>query len=303
MAWLPFALASPALLTIVNFIDKYIVERAVPDHRAMPVFAGAIGLIVAVIALLLGGGAPLPAQDIAILLLGGVLIIVGAVLYFRAMTQEQASQVIILLQVAPVFVLVLAWLLLGEAIGVQAFIGFWLILAAALGVALQSGGGKLKLSNSFVLIMLANLQLAISTIIIRRLTTEPSFATLLIYQGIGQGIGSALLYLFAPPFRHAFNRALAEMPRPALAIIGINETLFLAARAIFNQAVTLGPAALVSVLSGTQAFYAILLGWILTLIAPQIFRESITRADLVRKAALAALLFVGLWLVVAADAA
>jgi drug/metabolite transporter (DMT)-like permease len=302
MTWLPLALAFPALLTIVNFIDKYIVERAIPDHRAMPVFAGLIGVIVAAIALLLGGDATLPAQDVAILLLGGVLIIIGAVLYFRAIAQEQASQVIILLQIAPVFVLVLAWLLLGESISTQAFIGFWLILAAALGVAAQGGGGKLRLSKTFGLLMLANLQIAISTIILRRLTTEPSFTTLLIYQGIGQGIGSALLYLFSPPYRQGFNRSLAEMPRPALAIIGFNETLFLAARALFNLAVTLGPAALVSVLSGTQAFYAILFGWLLTLTAPNIFRESITRADLLRKVALAVVLFIGLALVVAADA-
>ncbi|MCC6614651.1 MAG: hypothetical protein IT320_14315 [Anaerolineae bacterium] len=39
-AWLPLALAAPALPSVVNFIDKFIVEREVHDARAMSIVAG-----------------------------------------------------------------------------------------------------------------------------------------------------------------------------------------------------------------------------------------------------------------------
>lgn len=39
-AWLPLALAAPALSTVVNFIDMSNVEREVQDTRAMPIVAG-----------------------------------------------------------------------------------------------------------------------------------------------------------------------------------------------------------------------------------------------------------------------
>ena len=62
-------------------------------------------------------------------------------------------------------------------------------------------------------------------------------------------------------------------------------------------ALSLGPVALISVVSSINVFFAILFGWILTLIAPAVFKEGISRDELLHKAVWAIVLFVGIVLV------
>ncbi len=306
MAWLPLALAAPALLTVVNFIDKYIVEREVPDTRAMPIFAGVIGLLAAGLLWIFGLVDALPPLDSLWTIGAGILIIAAAAFYFMALPLAQASAIIILLQITPVFILTLAWLLLGETITAAQLAGFWLILAAAVGVSIEGSGGRFHLGRAFVPMLIVNVLTAVSTLMLRLLSTSPSFPTLAAYQGVGQAIGALLVYLALPPFRAAFDRALTTTHRRGLGMIAFNESQFLVARALFNQAnqaVTLGPAALVSVLGGTQVFYAILFGWGLMFIAPTVYREAVRQRDLLRKLAFAALMFVGLVFVIGANEA
>ena len=74
----------------------------------------------------------------------------------------------------------------------------------------------------------------------------------------------------------------------------MNETVFLAAKLLTLAAVALGPTALVSVLGGTQVFFGIVAGWVLTVLVPSIYREDVARRDLLRKGAVALVLFAGI---------
>lgn len=299
MTWLPLALAYPALLTVVNFVDKYIIEREVQDARAMPIFAGLVGLLAAVVLALLGAATTLPIDAVALTIGAGVFVIIGAIFYFRAASIEQMSQIIILVQLAPLFVLVLSSSILNETITAQQFVGFWLILAAALGISVQRGTGGFRMSLAFWLMMAVNLTIALRILLIGLLPAMPSFGTLAVYQGIGQGLGALILYLASPAFRNAFHTSLATMRKPALGYIALNEALFLLAQGLISLAITLSPnTALVSVLSGTQVFYGLAIGWLLMAVAPGVFREAVSRQDLLRKLVFAALMFVGLWLVI-----
>jgi drug/metabolite transporter (DMT)-like permease len=300
MSWFLFALSAPVLLTVVNFIDKYIVEREVRDARAMPIFAGIMGTLAAVLLLALGMATLLSVRDTLLLIAAGILIIGGAIFYFRAAGREQMSQIIILNQLTPVFVLMLASLVLNQAITGTQFAGFWLILAAVVGVSGQTGSTRtLRESTTFWLMMAVNATIAVRVTLIGLLDANPSFGTLFVYQGIGQGIGALLLYLLLPSFRQAFNQSAATMRKPALGIIGFSESLFVIAQVLGSLAITLGPAALVSVLGGIQVFYGILLGWLLMAVAPTVFREAVSWRDLLRKVAFALVLLMGLYLVLA----
>ena len=62
-------------------------------------------------------------------------------------------------------------------------------------------------------------------------------------------------------------------------------------------AISLGPIALVSVLGSASVFFAILLGWILTLFWPKVFNEDVSKQGLFKKVALSILAFLGIILV------
>lgn len=105
------------------------------------------------------------------------------------------------------------------------------------------------------------------------------------------------MYLLVPSLRRSFHVSLKSLRPRGLAFIGINEMLYVTAKLIGFIAITLGPVALVSVIGSTQVFFGILYGWILTTLLPGIFREDISRANLIRKGALALVLFAGIVLV------
>jgi uncharacterized membrane protein len=302
MSWLPLALAAPALLTLVNFIDKFLIERAIRDHRAMPLFGGFIGALASTILWLAGVNVSLAVGDALILLTAGILVIVGAIFYFRAISLEQTSTIILIFQATPLLTLLLGWLLLGETIGGWQLVGFFLILISAIAISIQPGAGSLRISLAAYLMLIVSLTVASRSIMVRTMTGSPDLGTLLVYLGWGQGIGALILYLFGKAYRRALHQAMEKIRPATLGILAINETLFLIAAALGNQALTLGPAALVNVLGGTASFYGILFGAVLTLIAPSIFKESIARRELLRKSALALLLFAGLGFVVLGNA-
>jgi uncharacterized membrane protein len=300
MTWFTLALAVPALLTIVNFVDKYLVEGEVRDFRAMPIFAGIAGLLVALMLMLAGVSMTVTDSERLILILSGISVIFGAAFYFQAISLEHTSTIIVTFQVMPVMALLISFVFFNETIGGGQFIGFWLIMAATLGISLQPGEGKLRVSLAFWLMMLVAFIVAVRSVVISQyVSADLSFLTTALYMGIGQGIGAVLLYAIVPAFRRGFNTSFVSVRKPLLIVILISESAFVIAEGLRNLALTLSPsAALVNVVGGVQVFYGIFLGWLLTRLFPRIFKEATARNDLLRKIGFGILLFIGLWLVV-----
>lgn len=297
MNWLFFALLSPAVFTVVNFVDKYVVERAVPNPRGIVIFVGFLTVIAGTIFWLIAGFPILPLPDAAVIMGGGVLALLAAVFYFNAMTQEAASNIIVFLQMTPVVVLTLSFIFLGETLGIEKLLGFALILCAAVGVSLRLGEVEVRFSPALLLILGAASFHGTSLVLFKFVTNKWEFAEVLAYESWGVSIGSVLLYLFYPTARRAFHYNLRHMKRSGYVVLGLNESLFMCARTIGFLAISLGSPTLVAVLGGTGIFYGIFLGWGLTLFAPAVFKEDITRANLLRKGVLAVMLFIGIILV------
>jgi drug/metabolite transporter (DMT)-like permease len=304
MAWLPLALAAPAIMTVVNFIDKYLLERHIPEHRALPIFAGLSGALASLVIIpFVQAELAVPTTTLLILLIAGMSVIVGAVFYFQAISRDQASTVILIFQVTPLLTLILGWGLLGETIGGWQLVGFFLILVAAAALSIQPNAGKFRISLTAWLMFAAAFTVAARSVLVRTIPTSPSYSSIVVYTGLGQGIGAVLLYMFSTTRRQVFHQTFATTRKSALVMLGLNETFFLVGSALGNLAITLGPVALVNVLGGTASFYGIVFGALLTMIAPTIFKESLAKTDLLRKAGLAMLLFAGLGMVVLGNAA
>jgi drug/metabolite transporter (DMT)-like permease len=296
-SWIFFALLSPLMFTGINFIDKYIVEREVPDTRAMPIYSSIMAFIAGTVLWVITGFPVLPADMVFILMVTGAMTLFGAALYFNAMGMEEASRIIVLIQMQPVFVLVLSILFLNETITPEQFVGFVLILGAAVAISLNREGGGFKLSRAFFLILLCDVIWSSSVVLFKAIVTETSFNDVLAYESWGLAVGGIILYVLFPNIRRAFHHSISNISRRGLGVLFVGETLFLIAKLINFLAVSLGPVALVSVLGSTQVFFGVLLGAVLTTFAPAVFQEDISRRNLTRKAVLALVLFGGILLV------
>lgn len=297
MNWLLFALLAPAIYAAVVFVDKYILVKEVKDYRGMSIYSSIIASIFGCIIWIATGFPFLNFQDTSIILFTGILTTFGAALYFNALSKGEVSKITILFQITPLIILILAYFLLKESITSNQLLGFILILISTIGVSLEKRKGNFKLSSTFILILLADLFWALALVLFKFVTETNSFAKIVSFESWGIGLGGVILYYFFPSVREAFLKTNKKLKKRVLGIIFINESFYLLGRLLTYFAVTLGPVALISVVGGTQVFFAILYGFLLTTIAPKIFQEDISREGLFKKIILGGLVLFGLWLV------
>lgn len=297
MNWIFVALLSQLVLTVVIFNDKFIISERVGDFRPMPVYNGIVGLLIGLILWAVGGFEIIALRDAGIILLSGMLTVWASYLYFNAISQEQGSSVIVLFQMMPIFTLVLSFLFLDEVITLPQLFGFILILGSAVVVSLEGGAGAFRLSKAFFLIVGVDVMISAANVLFKFVSGEYSFATLTAYSNWGLALGGLALYLAVPSIREAFNHNLRTVPRLTIGLVFLNESMFVVGRLLSLLAIKLGPVSLVSVIGGTQVFFGILLGWLLTVVAPGVFAEDIKPASLLRKGGLATLVVLGVVLV------
>lgn len=295
MNWIFFAILSPAVYSVNTFIDKHLVSNVVRDYKSMPIYSSIVGFIAGLIFFALTGFPILPLKDALIIIATGIITIWSLFLYFKALEGEQTSTINILFQTYPVMAMILAYFFLGETITAKQFLGFILILSAALGISFQPRKkGEKILSKAFFLMLLFNFMTAISSVLIKFAADADSFSKILSYESFGIAIGGLLVFLFIPSIRKSFILNAKQLKKTTLKIIFINECVFLLAKSLGFYALVLGPVALVTVLGGTQAFFAIILGFILTKLFPKLFKEDISKEGLIKKAAFAALIIIGI---------
>lgn len=297
MNWIFLALFAPFIYAINVFIDKYLISSKIRDYRGLPIFGIFLSIAVVVIFSLILGSQIIFSGDSLLVILTGILTIWGFSLYLEALIKEETSLVIILLQLTPVMVLVLSNIILGETMTFKQMIGFGLLLVSSITASLKKEKSKLKLSRGLLFILLADLCWASTYILIKFTSQSFSFSSLIIYESIGVILGGIFLLLFFSQVRHAFLKIIKKVRKPVLGIIFFNEALYLGAKILTYFAVTMGPPVLISILGSTQIFYGILLGVMLTILSPKVFKEDISKRQLTKKGILGLMAFAGIMLV------
>lgn len=297
MNWVLLALLAPFIYAVNVFIDKYLISSKIRDYRGLPIFGIFLSIVVIVFFWLVSGVNITFSLDSLLVILTGVLTIWGFSLYLEALIKEETSLVIILLQLTPVMVLLLSYFILGEMMTVKQLIGFGLLLISSLLVSVKKEKSRMKFNRGVVFILLADLCWAATYILIKFTSNSLEFASLIIYESMGVVLGGVLLLIFFSQIREAFLKIVAKVKKPVIGIIFLNEALYLGAKILTYFAVTLGPPVLISIIGSTQIFYGILLGVILTLVVPKVFKEDLSRKSLVRKVSLGLMAFVGVILV------
>ncbi len=293
--WLILALLAPAIAGLINFIDAYALNQ-VRDHRGMPIYAAVVAAVFGTAFWLVTGRPVLSVHDGSIMIVAGIFTSYALISYFKALSLTETSLVSILAQVTPVLILGLSFLVHGETLSAGQLVGFIVVLVAVVGLSWKQEEARIRLEPPFYLVLLSDTFLAAAAVIVKFIPNGNSFGAILSYQSWGIFLGGLTLVAF-PSVRHAFVDSLRKAGPRVLPVMFFNEILFVVSKAMTSQAFIAGPVALVSVLGTTQAFYAIAYGWAVTLIAPSVFREDVSRAGLAKKIVMAGVLLVGIWFI------
>lgn len=295
--WLFAALAGAAIHAVANFVDKYVLEKEIPDYKAVPIYTAIVSFIFGALFWMLTCFPLLSLRDSAIVLTTGVLSAFALVFYFKALTVEETSKVIILFQMTPVLTLILSFLFLKETISLVQFIGFLFVLGATTLVSLKENAAGRAFSAAFFYILIFDFLQATGSILVKYAINLNSFKKIVSWESWGLALGGVIIYLLIPSIRRAFRQSLRLIRKRAFGILAFNDLLFIAGKLFFFFGFATGTVTLVKVLEGTQTFFGVFYGWLLTLAFPLIFKETMTGQALQQKLIAALLLIEGIVLI------
>jgi drug/metabolite transporter (DMT)-like permease len=283
MAWLYFILIAQLLYTFSNFIDKTVISGYIKDYKALIVFTTIVGFAAFYLLIGIFGVPTVDLQSGAILVLTGIFSIWGLALYFIGLAKEETSKVIILFRLTSVFILILSYLFLNERYTFIQLVGYFLILAGTVFAVNTTKNTGWKQSPSFWYIVGYDLFAAISAILIKYTSQTVGFEDILIFEAFGVGLGGLVFFVSFRQVRRSFFKTIWRLEPVTIAMVVVNEIIFLMAKSLTFFAFSIGPLALVNLFSNVDIFFGIILGALLTFLNPKLFNERIDRAEFNKK--------------------
>ncbi|MFH0831153.1 MAG: EamA family transporter [Parcubacteria group bacterium] len=300
MNWFYLALVPPLLFSMVNHFDKYLVQRFFKGAGvgAVLIFSALVGVVAAIpIALFVPAVFDLSAWQSALIVANGFLYLLASLPYFYALAKDEASVVIPFFQLIPFFILLFGFVLLGESIDRNSFIGGLLIVFGAVLISLELTHKKVRLKQSVLwLMVLSSALFALNFVLFKNFAIETTFWVTSFWEYLGFTLFGLLALALIKPYRREFLLVFNQNKTTVLTVNIINEAIGLAAKATFNFVTLLAPIALVSFLGGLQPLFVLVIGTGLTILFPKLSREKIDVGHMGQKVVAIGVIILGVWL-------
>ncbi|MFC1928157.1 EamA family transporter [Chloroflexota bacterium] len=280
MNWASMAILSAVTLTVVNTIDSHLLSRRMPGLRAFLLPTGIISLIYALLLFFLF---PLPdgigIWPVLVALASGILRTTALIIMLYNLKREEVSQVIPVVYTYPIFVAIMAVLLLGETLGYLQWLAVIIVVAGAVMVSVkQSQSGSTRwLGKPLLLLFGSSLLLAVADITGKYALAYISFWSM-VYLTAFCLSGTFLLISMRP---HILGQ-LSSMKRrnSTIALLTFNETLAPIGAALLFWALEMGPVSLVSAIVGSRPMFVVIFALILSRILPGFLKLQYSRGML-----------------------
>ena len=281
MNWLQAALLSAGLMGVVNVIDSHLLTRRMPSLRAYLVPVGTLHLIFSLILFYLF---PLP-RDVGwlplVVAFGSSIIRSAAILnMLYIMTRVEISRVIPVVHTYPIFVALMAVLLLGERLVPIQWFAIFVVVAGAVLVSLRHSptSANIQLGRSFGLLLTSSLLIAGADVASKFAMNYISFWNMYYIGAIGMSVSFLILSV-----RRSTLEELRSMPQrnSALALMTFNEILAPVGIVLSFWAIQRGPVSLVSTILSTRPIFVFIYALVLGRALPMFLEWRPTRGILV----------------------
>lgn len=278
--WLYFALLSSLLISGVNIIDKILIS----DYRIPPLVYVLVISATSLMPLVILPFFTLTALPFGVLvftIVVGFVRIYYTLPYFKALSVEEVSRVIPLLQLTPVFVLILSSLLLRETLNPQEYVAFGLLVLGGTLFAVRLGKG-IRISLAFYLMILSSFLLAVYSVALKYLFSTQDFYTVFIWVQIAGFIAFFQLLSFRPLRGSLVTTYKTTSGKIGVILVAEQAVAYVSVFA-YSYAIAHGPITLISSVGATQPLFVLLFATVLSYRFPRVLREELTRMDLALK--------------------
>ncbi len=294
MSWIPLALLAYLCWSLSNLGDKILITNKF-KHPFSYLF---LSFLISGVVLLGGLGVEISRPSLSLSLftfLAALGYVLTSVFYIKAVSIEEISRVNMLWNIAPIFSLIIAWILLGEKLSSVELIALLILLVGAFLASAHFKNRKTVLSYGLVYMILAALFYAGYAVTVRYATAGTAFFTFYFYFTLWL-LPLAFTLLLSKSFRSSLR---IEKKSWTWQLIGWVMLVAIVARAgvLFNQwALSRGPVALVNATEGFQTIFVFVAAVLLTRFRPDILKEEIDRKNVLLKIGGAVFLVVGILL-------
>ncbi len=272
-----FAILSPAIFGVNNFIDKFLLEKNNISPIVMTIYGGIFACVAGFLVFLLTGYYPVDAKSLFILISSGFLTTMYLFPYYKALDLDEASNVVPLFQFYPIFVLILSLFLLNEQFSLIQYFGCALIIGAGFLLSVEKADRKIfRLRKSFYYMMLSCLLFAVAQVLYKFGVEEVPFWNTLPYEALGIAIGAIVVALYKRNYKQ-FIHETKKFKKNVFVYLSINEFVYILARYTGYFALSLLTVGIVSILAGLQPLFVLIYGIILSIWFPYILKEVITK--------------------------
>lgn len=297
--WLIAGIIPPLLWAIVNHIDKYLLSRSSHPSSVNVLMVYSTGFSAVVIPMMMLFGYDklfVDWRQVFIQIIGGVLMSVSIYCYLLALNKEEASKVIPLVLLVPIFGYFFSYFILGETLTGREMLGCLLILLGALVITLEfkEETRRLHVKHEVLMIMIvgAIFQAAPETLF-KYVTLENSFAVSIFWQHVGILLYGVVLLMIS---KGLWSDFIVSMKSDGISMVGFNflsEAFNAGAHMVRDYALLLAPVAVIMTLNGYQPLFVFIIGIALTLLIPKIIKENIRTSHLIHKGSAIAIMIIG----------
>ncbi len=297
--WFLVALIAPILWSIVNHIDKYMLSKYLKDRGvgALLIFSALASIVILPFILYFYHEQlfDISMPDLAILILVGFLSVMAFYFYLKGMDEEEASIVIPLFQLVPVFGYFMGFFILGESLNTAQIFSSLLVISGIIILAIEIDiDNKVTLKGRVLgLVTASSFLFALHDTLFKKVAVTESFATAVFWQYVSLTISGLLILIFIKKYRNDFFSMFRSMGGKVLSWNIFSELLYMAGNLANNFATLLAPVAVVLVVSSYQPLFVFIIGIFLTLFLPHIAMERISTKHLFHKTVSILIILIG----------
>lgn len=275
-------------------IDKVVISKGYIKNPLVYIMLNGLANILLIFLLPFVGFEPLKLMDFLIAVISGFLFSASVTLYYKAVEYDEISKIAVLFQLAPVFVLTLSFLILGEVLTKNHLIGFLFLLSAGVIVSYKKIENSFKLSKAFYLMLISAIFGAISFVAAKHIFNVTSFWNAFLWLRVS-GF-TALSVLVIPSIRSQFIETFKNMKNKIRLLLSFKMLIDFSAFIFAGYAIINAPViALISALANSlQPVFVFVLTLFTSIYLPRLIKEEIDKKAILTKILAIVLILIGI---------
>lgn len=284
---------------ITNHIDKFMingVDESGKSVKTMMIFSSLIaGLVFTPVWLIFSKfSVSISIVSLISVFLAAAVYVLAAYFYFKALDNNDASIVVTMFQLIPVFSYIISLIFFKENLTIQQIIGSIIIILSAVIISFDFKEKNNKSKFIALLLMtLSSLFFAIYYILFDVAIRNSPYNSCAFWYQVGLLLMGIIL-MCVKNYRNTFIKAIKTNGKTYFTLNMTNEGINLIANLLINFANLTIPIALANVLSGFQGAFVFILGVIGVKLLPKYFKEDLTKNIVLQKVSCIVLSVVGL---------